>query len=58
MHGFQVYKEFFPDIAVGYEDPRVALHVKDGKMKLKKKYNGNFSLFKNKRKETENKFVY
>lgn len=30
MHNFQVYKEFFPDIAVGYEDPRVTLHVRDG----------------------------
>lgn len=27
---FQVYKEFFPDIAVGYEDPRVSLHITDG----------------------------
>ncbi|KAK9277956.1 hypothetical protein L1049_027513 [Liquidambar formosana] len=25
-----VYKEFFPDIAVGYEDPRVILHIGDG----------------------------
>ncbi|KAF3437058.1 hypothetical protein FNV43_RR19811 [Rhamnella rubrinervis] len=25
-----VYKEFFPDIAVGYEDSRVKLHVMDG----------------------------
>lgn len=28
---FQVYKQFFPDVAVGYEDPRVTLHVRDGK---------------------------
>ncbi|OMO81540.1 Spermidine/spermine synthases family [Corchorus capsularis] len=25
-----VYKEFFPDIAIGYDDPRVTLHVRDG----------------------------
>ncbi|KAG6683625.1 spermidine synthase 2-like [Carya illinoinensis] len=25
-----VYKRFFPDIAVGYDDPRVSLHVTDG----------------------------
>lgn len=27
---FQVSKEFFPDVAVGYVDPRVTLHVGDG----------------------------
>lgn len=26
----QVSKEFFPRVAVGYEDPRVTLHVGDG----------------------------
>ncbi|KAG5101954.1 hypothetical protein JHK84_046923 [Glycine max] len=25
-----VYSEFFPDIAVGYEDPRVHVHISDG----------------------------
>ncbi|GMY24892.1 spermidine synthase 2-like [Fagus crenata] len=25
-----VYKKYFPDVAVGYEDPRVTLHVRDG----------------------------
>ncbi|XP_027921665.1 spermidine synthase 2-like [Vigna unguiculata] len=25
-----VYKKFFPDIAVGYEDPRVHVHIRDG----------------------------
>ncbi|XP_020227876.1 spermidine synthase 2 [Cajanus cajan] len=25
-----VYKKFFPDIAVGYEDPRVHVHITDG----------------------------
>ncbi|XVE57113.1 hypothetical protein DITRI_Ditri04bG0065500 [Diplodiscus trichospermus] len=25
-----VYKEFFSDIAIGYDDPRVTLHVQDG----------------------------
>ncbi|KAJ1439042.1 Spermidine/spermine synthase [Sesbania bispinosa] len=25
-----VYKKFFPDIAVGYEDPRVHVHISDG----------------------------
>ncbi|PNX90567.1 spermidine synthase, partial [Trifolium pratense] len=25
-----VYKKYFPDIAVGYKDPRVKLHVIDG----------------------------
>ncbi|CAB4280822.1 unnamed protein product [Prunus armeniaca] len=27
-----VYKKYFPGIAIGYEDPRVTLHVKDGKL--------------------------
>lgn len=27
---FQVYKRFFPNIAVGYEDPRVNVHICDG----------------------------
>ena len=27
---FQVAKEFFPDVAVGFEDPRVNLHIGDG----------------------------
>ncbi|XP_061338282.1 spermidine synthase 1-like [Gastrolobium bilobum] len=26
-----VYKNFFPDIAVGYQDPRVHVHITDGK---------------------------
>lgn len=30
-----VSKQFFPDLAVGYEDPRVALHVGDGVAFLK-----------------------
>ncbi|KAM5572073.1 spermidine synthase 1 [Rosa sericea] len=25
-----IYKKFFPDVAIGYKDPRVTLHVKDG----------------------------
>uniref|UniRef100_I1JZX5 PABS domain-containing protein n=2 Tax=Glycine subgen. Soja TaxID=1462606 RepID=I1JZX5_SOYBN len=25
-----VYKKFFPDIAVGYEDPRMHVHIRDG----------------------------
>lgn len=25
-----VYREFFPEVAVGYDDPRVSLHVMDG----------------------------
>lgn len=27
---FQVAKQFFPNVAIGYEDPRVKLHVGDG----------------------------
>lgn len=27
---FQVYKQFFPDIAIGYKDPRVTLHIGNG----------------------------
>ena len=27
---FQVSKKFFPDVSVGYEDPRVTLHIGDG----------------------------
>lgn len=26
----QVSKQFFPDVAVGYDDPRVNLHIGDG----------------------------
>lgn len=28
----QVSKKFFPELAVGFEDPRVKLHVGDGKL--------------------------
>ena len=27
----QTYKEFFPNVAVGYQDPRVHVHIADGK---------------------------
>jgi spermidine synthase len=27
---FQVSKQFFPKMAVGFEDPRVTLHIGDG----------------------------
>ncbi|XP_044479695.1 spermidine synthase 1-like [Mangifera indica] len=37
-----VYKEFFPDIAVGYEDTRVKLHVKDGTKFLKSVQSGTY----------------
>ncbi|KAH7528488.1 hypothetical protein FEM48_Zijuj05G0077500 [Ziziphus jujuba var. spinosa] len=37
-----VYKEFFPDIAVGYEDSRVTLHVKDGNAFLKSVPGGTY----------------
>ncbi|KAL5816316.1 hypothetical protein ACOSQ3_024694 [Xanthoceras sorbifolium] len=37
-----VYKEFFPDIAVGYEDSRVTLHVRDGTAFLKSVENGTY----------------
>lgn len=30
----QVSKQFFPSVAVGYEDPRVSLHIGDGIFKL------------------------
>ncbi|KAI4365877.1 hypothetical protein MLD38_021823 [Melastoma candidum] len=30
MMVIDAYKQFFPDIAVGYKDPRVRLHVEDG----------------------------
>lgn len=30
----QVAKQFFPDVAVGYEDPRVTLHIGDGIIKM------------------------
>ena len=30
----QVAKEFFPDVAVGFDDPRVNLHIGDGMNKL------------------------
>lgn len=31
---FQVSKQFFPRVAIGYEDPRVTLNVGDGKISL------------------------
>ncbi|KAG6686600.1 hypothetical protein I3842_11G028800 [Carya illinoinensis] len=37
-----VYKEFFPDIAVGYEDPRVSLHITDGIAFLESSSGGNY----------------
>ncbi|KAE8710681.1 Spermidine synthase 1 [Hibiscus syriacus] len=37
-----VYKEFFPDIAVGYDDPRVTLHVQDGTAFLKSVPNATY----------------
>ncbi|TYI18143.1 hypothetical protein ES332_A07G070700v1 [Gossypium tomentosum] len=37
-----VYKEFFPDIAIGYDDPRVTLHVQDGTAFLKSVPNGTY----------------
>ena len=30
----QVAKEYFPDVAVGYDDPRVKLFVGDGKLQI------------------------
>jgi spermidine synthase len=32
----QVCKDFFPHLYVGYEDPRVRLHVGDGMLRVKK----------------------
>ncbi|KAM4115199.1 spermidine synthase 1-like isoform X1 [Castanea sativa] len=37
-----VYKQFFPDVAVGYEDPRVTLHVRDGIAFLESNPGGNY----------------
>ncbi|XWS48148.1 hypothetical protein CRYUN_Cryun13aG0048100 [Craigia yunnanensis] len=37
-----VYKEFFPDIAIGYDDPRVTLHVQDGTAFLKSVPNATY----------------
>ncbi|XP_031277257.1 spermidine synthase 1-like [Pistacia vera] len=37
-----VYKEFFPEIAVGYEDSRVKLHVRDGTKFLKSVQSGTY----------------
>ncbi|KAB1212198.1 Spermidine synthase 1 [Morella rubra] len=37
-----VYKQFFPDIAVGYDDPRVTLHVSDGIAFLVSNAGGNY----------------
>lgn len=31
---FQVAKEFFPDVAIGFNDPRVNLRIGDGMVKL------------------------
>ena len=41
---FQVSKQFFPDVAIGYEDPRVTLHVGDG-MNVLKNFNSLFNHF-------------
>ncbi|KAJ9554539.1 hypothetical protein OSB04_018584 [Centaurea solstitialis] len=37
-----VAKEFFPDVAVGYEDPRVTLHIGDGVAFLKAAPEGSY----------------
>ncbi|KAJ3693260.1 hypothetical protein LUZ60_008740 [Juncus effusus] len=37
-----VSKEFFPDVAVGYEDPRVTLHIGDGVAFLKNAQEGTY----------------
>ncbi|GAY38897.1 hypothetical protein CUMW_040240 [Citrus unshiu] len=37
-----VYKEYFPEIAIGYEDSRVILHVCDGSEYLKTVQSGTF----------------
>ncbi|KAK8990662.1 hypothetical protein V6N11_028627 [Hibiscus sabdariffa] len=39
-----VYKEFFPDIAVGYDDPRVTLHVQDGSEFLQSVRNATYDV--------------
>ncbi|RRT60175.1 hypothetical protein B296_00024973, partial [Ensete ventricosum] len=31
---FEVCKKFFPDLSVGFEDPRVRLHIDDGELKI------------------------
>lgn len=31
---FQVSKKFFPKLAIGFEDPRVSLHIGDGEKVL------------------------
>lgn len=30
FHLYQISKQYFPEVAVGYEDPRVNLHIGDG----------------------------
>ncbi|KAM1737194.1 hypothetical protein ACFX12_015455 [Malus domestica] len=37
-----VYKKYFPSVAIGYEDPRVTLHVKDGSAFLKSVPEGTY----------------
>lgn len=37
-----VYREFFPEVAVGYEDPRVRLHIMDGSEFLKSAQGGTY----------------
>ncbi|KAL5544236.1 hypothetical protein UlMin_008020 [Ulmus minor] len=37
-----VYKEFFPEIAIGYEDSRVMLHIIDGNVFLKSVQEGTY----------------
>ncbi|BFG32591.1 hypothetical protein CerSpe_188660 [Prunus speciosa] len=37
-----VYKKYFPGIAIGYEDPRVTLHVKDGNAFIKSVPEGTY----------------
>ncbi|XP_050123383.1 spermidine synthase 1-like isoform X2 [Malus sylvestris] len=38
----KVYKKYFPSVAIGYEDPRVTLHVKDGSAFLKSVPEGTY----------------
>lgn len=42
---FQVAKQFFPNVAIGYEDPRVKLHVGDGMIWVDDKTNSFLLVF-------------
>jgi hypothetical protein len=51
----QVAKKFFPDVAVGYEDPRVNVHVADGEFRIRLSGVSPFTWRQNRSKPNQSK---